>query len=78
MTGIKAEEEPRMSHLEMQDFFEKTLKLETPPVAVKLVRKGEEKPRGLSTNIKPISFCQAVTIARQGNYSVYLVRESMS
>jgi uncharacterized protein (DUF169 family) len=62
----------------MQEFLEKTLKLETPPVAVKFVRKGEEKPRGLSTNIKPISFCQAVTIARQGNYSIYLVRENVS
>jgi uncharacterized protein (DUF169 family) len=74
----KREEKPKMTHAEMQEFFERTLKLETPPVAVKFVRKGEEKPKGLSTNIKPISFCQAVTIARQGNYCVYLNRENLS
>jgi uncharacterized protein (DUF169 family) len=39
---------------------------------------GEDKPKGVSTNIKPISFCQAVTVARQGNYSVYLTRETLS
>ncbi|MCJ7833621.1 MAG: DUF169 domain-containing protein [Deltaproteobacteria bacterium] len=74
----KTEPEKKMGYAEMQDFFERTLKLETPPVAVKFIRKGEEKPKGLSTNIKPISFCQAVTVARQGNYSVYLTRENLS
>jgi uncharacterized protein (DUF169 family) len=78
MTERKTEEKPRMNHAEMQDFFERTLKLETPPVAVKFVRKGEKKPMGLSTNIKPISFCQAVTISRQGNYCVYLTRKNVS
>jgi uncharacterized protein (DUF169 family) len=78
MTERTTGEGVRMNHAEMQDFFERTLKLETPPVAVKFVRKGEDKPKGLSTNIKPISFCQAVTIARQGNYSVYLTREKLS
>ena len=68
----------KLSYPEMQDFFERTLKLETPPVAVRFVRKGEEKPRGLSTNIKPISFCQAVTVARQGHYSLYLNRSNLS
>jgi uncharacterized protein (DUF169 family) len=71
-------EKQKKTYAEMQDFFERTLKLETPPVAIKFIRKGEEKPKGLSTNIKPISFCQAVTIARQGNYSVYLTRENLS
>ena len=74
----KAEPEKKMSYPEMQDFFERTLKLETPPVAVRFIRKGEEKPRGLSTNIKPMSFCQAVTVARQGNYSLYLTRGNLS
>lgn len=78
MSERSAEKKLGMGHAEMQDFFERTLKLEGPPVAVRFVRKGEEKPRGLSTNIKPISFCQAVTISRQGNYSVYLTRETMS
>jgi uncharacterized protein (DUF169 family) len=70
--------ETKKSYPEMQDFFERTLKLETPPVAIRFVRKGEEKPKGVSTNIKPISFCQAVTIARQGNYSLYLSRSNIS
>jgi|GEM_PF-1982549 uncharacterized protein (DUF169 family) len=78
MIERKAEEKQQMSHVQIQDFFERILKLETPPVAVKFVRKGEERPRGLSTNIKPISFCQAVTVSRQGNYSVYLTRENVS
>jgi len=72
------QEKSKMSYTEMQDFFERTLKLETPPVSVKFVRKGEDKPKGLSTNIKPISFCQAITISRQGNYSVYLTKENIS
>lgn len=67
-----------MSYPEMQDFFERTLKLETPPVAVKFVKRGEEKPGGLSTNIKPITFCQAVTVARQGGYSLYQTRATLS
>jgi len=78
MIEKKTEEKDHMSHAQMQDFFEKILKLETPPVAVKFVKRGEERPAGLSTNIKPISFCQALTVARQGNYSVYLTRENLS
>lgn len=67
-----------MSYPEMQESFEKILKLETPPVAVKFVKKGGEKPNGVMANIKPISFCQAVTVAKQGNYPVYLTRETSS
>ena len=78
MIEKKTEEKDHMSHAQMQEFFEKILKLETPPVAVKFVKRGEERPAGLSTNIKPISFCQALTVARQGNYSVYLTRENLS
>ena len=68
----------KLTYAEMQDFFERTLKLITPPVAVKFVRPREEKPKGLATNIKPMTFCQAVTIARQGGYSVYLERGTLN
>lgn len=67
-----------MTYQEMQEFFERTLKFQTPPVAVKFTKPGEEKPSGLATNIKPITFCQAVTIARQGGYAVYLERGTLS
>jgi len=66
------------TYAETQDFFERTLKLQTPPVAVKFVKPGEERPTGLSTNIKPMTFCQAVTVARQGGYPVYLERRTLS
>lgn len=72
------EEKKKLTYAEMQDFFERTLKLITPPVAVKFVRPDEEKPKGLATNIKPMTFCQAVTVARQGGYSVYLERGTIS
>lgn len=74
----EVKERGKMSYSDMQEFFERTIKLETPPVAVKFVKKGENRPKGVSTNIKPMSFCQAVTVARQGNYSLYLTRETMS
>jgi uncharacterized protein (DUF169 family) len=67
-----------MTYAEMRDLFDRTLRLQTPPVAVKFVRPGEEKPPGLATNIKPMTFCQAVTLARQGGYSVYLERGTLS
>ncbi len=63
---------------EMQDFFERILKLQTPPVAVKFVKPGEERPPGLATNIKPMTFCQTVTVARQGGYPLYLERRTLS
>ena len=56
---MKGEAE-QLTYEEMQDFFERTLKLITPPVAVKFVMRGEEKPSGLARNIKPITFCQGV------------------
>jgi len=74
----KDAEETKYTYAEMQDFFERTLKLITPPVAVKFISPDEEKPKGLATNIKPMTFCQAVTVARQGGYSVYLERGTIS
>ncbi|MFA5353049.1 MAG: DUF169 domain-containing protein [Thermodesulfovibrionales bacterium] len=67
-----------MKYDEMQDFFERTLKLITPPVAVAFVRPDDERPKGLTANIKPMTFCQAVTVARQGEYSLYLEKETLS
>jgi uncharacterized protein (DUF169 family) len=67
-----------LTYAEMQDFFERTLKLQTPPVAVKFVKPGEARPSGLASNIKPMTFCQAVTVARQGGYPVYLERPTLS
>lgn len=79
MDGMEnKEEKEQLSYEEMQDFFERTLKLITPPVAVKFVMRGEERPMGLSGRVYPITFCQAVTIARQGGYSIYLKRETLS
>ncbi len=63
---------------ETQDFFERILKLQTSPVAVKFMKPGEGRPPGLATNIKPMTFCQAVTVARQGGYPVYLERGTLS
>lgn len=74
----KKEKKEQLTYEEMQDFFERTLKLITPPVAVKFVTIGEKKPRGLAENIHPITFCQAVTIARQGGYSIYLEKETLA
>jgi uncharacterized protein (DUF169 family) len=67
-----------LTYTEMQDFFERTLKLQTPPVAVKFVKPGEARPPGLACNIKPMTFCQTVTVARQGGYPVYLERRTLS
>ncbi|MFI5338702.1 MAG: DUF169 domain-containing protein [Candidatus Methylomirabilales bacterium] len=69
---------PALTYAGMQDLFERTLKLQTPPVAVKFIKPGEEKPSGLVTNIKAMTFCQAVTVARQGGYPVYLERRTLS
>jgi uncharacterized protein (DUF169 family) len=74
----KKEKKEQLTYEEIQDFFERTLKLITPPVAVKFVMRGEEKPSGLAKNIKPITFCQGVTVARQGGYSIYLERETLA
>lgn len=58
--------EEQLTYEEIQDFFERTLKLTTPPVAVKFVMSEEKKPIGVKRNVRPITFYQAVTIARQG------------
>jgi uncharacterized protein (DUF169 family) len=71
-------ERSSVSYREIQEGFERILKLETPPVAVKFVKPGEERPKGVSSNIKPVSFCQAMTVARQGGYAVYLTRKTLS
>jgi uncharacterized protein (DUF169 family) len=79
-THIEEEREKgkELSYEEMQDFFERTLKLTTPPVAVKLVMVEEKRPAGPVSNVYPITFCQGVAIARQGGYSLYLEKETIS
>jgi len=77
-TKEEREKGKELSYEEMQDFFERTLKLITPPVAVKLVMVEEKKPTGPASNVYPITFCQGVAIARQGGYSLYLEKETIS
>lgn len=64
-------------YAEISDRFERLLKLETPPVAIKFVKKGEEAPKGLTKRTKMITFCQGTTIARQGGYSVLLTDDNL-
>ncbi|MDI6786262.1 MAG: DUF169 domain-containing protein [bacterium] len=65
------------SYTEIAEQFERLLKLETPPVAIKFVKEGEEAPKGLTKRTKMITFCQGITIARQGGYSLLLTDDNL-
>ncbi len=60
-----------MNNIELSESFKKLLTLRWSPVAVKLLKNGEDRPSGISEPSTPLRHCQAITAARRGN-SIYM------
>lgn len=57
--------------------IEERLKLDSAPVAVKMVASTEDPPLGLIQNTKVLSFCQFVAAAATGGYPFWMDRHNL-
>ncbi len=56
-----------MDYQEMSKILKETLTLRWDPVAVRLMRPGESRPKGVVEPTVPLRHCQSIAIARRGN-----------
>jgi uncharacterized protein (DUF169 family)/ferredoxin len=56
-----------MNYQEMTKILQDTLSLRWEPVAVRLLRPGEERPAGLTEPPLPLRHCQSISLARRGH-----------
>lgn len=60
-----------LNNTELAESFKRLLTLRWSPVAVKLLKPGENVPEGVAEPSTPLRHCQAITAARRGN-SIYM------
>ncbi len=65
-----------MNHQELSRDLKELLTLRWSPVAVRLLKHGEEKPANVFEPSVPLRHCQAITAARRGN-SIYMPLPNM-
>jgi uncharacterized protein (DUF169 family)/Pyruvate/2-oxoacid:ferredoxin oxidoreductase delta subunit len=56
-----------MNNAELSAIYQQTLNLRWSPVAVRLMRPGEEIPAGMMEPSLPLRYCQSIIAARRGN-----------
>lgn len=56
-----------MNNAELSQIYKETLNLRWSPVAVRLMRPGEEIPAGVVEPPMPLRYCQSIIVARRGN-----------
>lgn len=56
-----------MNNAELSELYKRTLNLRWSPVAVRLMRPGEEIPEGVVEPSVPLRHCQSIIVARRGN-----------
>lgn len=56
-----------MNNAELSQVYKETLNLRWSPVAVRLMRPGEEIPAGVVEPPMPLRYCQSIIVARRGN-----------
>jgi len=66
-----------MSNAEMAGALEERLRLDSAPVAIKMVPEGQEPPDGLLERSKVLTFCQFVVAAATGRYPFWVTRENL-
>ena len=65
------------SNAEMAAVFQGRLRLDSAPVAIRLVPAGEDTPGGLLERSKALSFCQFVVAAATGGYPFWVTRDRL-
>lgn len=56
-----------MNNIELAEQFKNALNLRWSPVAIRLMRPGEEIPEGVMEPPMPLRYCQSIIVARRGN-----------
>jgi uncharacterized protein (DUF169 family)/Pyruvate/2-oxoacid:ferredoxin oxidoreductase delta subunit len=56
-----------LNNIELTERFKNTLNLRWSPVAIKLMKPGEEIPEGVMEPSMPLRYCQSIIVARRGN-----------
>jgi uncharacterized protein (DUF169 family)/Pyruvate/2-oxoacid:ferredoxin oxidoreductase delta subunit len=56
-----------MNNAELSEVYKQTLNLRWSPVAVRLMRPGEDIPEGMMEPSAPMRYCQSIIAARRGN-----------
>ncbi len=65
------------SNAELAGALEERLRLDSAPVAIRMLPPGAEPPDGLLERSKVLSFCQFVVAAATGRYPLWVTRENL-
>ena len=60
-----------LNHAQLTEIYQEALSLRWSPVAVRLMKAGEEIPEGMVEPTLPLRHCQSIIVARRG-YSLYM------
>ena len=66
-----------VSNAEMAALLEGRLRLDSAPVAIRMVPAGEEPPDGLLERTKVLTFCQFVVAAATGGYPFWVTEDNL-